>query len=395
MRIAFLDTIGGISGDMTMAAFVSAGLPVETLQAEVGKLGIGPVELIARHVTRSAITAVQLDVVVPHAHDHHRTLREIESIITSGSLSAGVTERALATFRLIAEAEAKIHDTTLDHVHLHEVGAPDSIVDVVGAAVCLEYFGIERLYSTPVRLGSGGMISTQHGTMPTPAPATLEILKGYPTVMTGYPYELTTPTGAAIIRALSSGTLTDDVITPKTVGYGAGSKEFPEVPNLLRVVIGSTPGSPSLEELLIVETNIDDMNPQVYPYLIETLLASGAHDAYLVPVIMKKGRPGILLSVMVGRSGLDNVVETIYRETTTIGLRIITTGRRKLRREENRAQTSFGTVKVKVVERGGKEVATPEFEECRRIAREQNLPLLDVMRTLERELRDQTEPPTA
>ena len=393
MRIAFLDTIGGISGDMTMAAFLSAGLPLDTLRTEVRKLGIGPVELIARHVTRSAITAVHLDVVVPHTHEHHRTLREIESTITSGTLTAGVKERALAMFRLIAAAEAKIHDTPLDRVHLHEVGAPDSIVDVVGAAVCLEFFGIERVYSTPVRLGSGGIITTQHGAMPTPAPATLEILRGYPTVMTSVPHELTTPTGAAIIKSLSSGVLTDDVITPETVGYGAGSKEFPELPNLLRVVIGSMPASPSLEELLIVETNIDDMNPQVYPYLIETLLASGAHDAYLVPIIMKKGRPGILLSVMVGRSKLDEVIGIIYRETTTIGLRIITTGRRKLLRDQITVKTSFGPVKAKIVERGGKNVAAPEYEECRRIAREQNLPLLEVMRSLERELRDHTDPP--
>ena len=388
MKIAYLDTIGGISGDMTLAAFISAGLPADILTAELQKLRIGPVELITRHVTRSAITAVQIDVVVPEHHDHHRTLREIESLISSSTLPTTVQERALGMFRLIAEAEAKIHATTLDRVHLHEVGAPDSIVDVVGAAVCLDHFAIERVYSTPVRLGSGGTISTQHGTMPTPAPATLEILKGYPTVFTRYPYELTTPTGAAIIKSLSYGVLDDEAITPEAIGYGAGSKEFPEIPNLLRVVIGALPGATSAEELVIVETNIDDMNPQVYPYLIETLLASGAHDAYLVPIIMKKGRPGILLSVMVGRSRLDDVVGIIYRETTTIGLRIITTGRRKLHRDTRRATTSFGTINVKAVERDGREIVAPEFEECKRIARENNLPLLEVMRILERELRE-------
>lgn len=395
MKIAFLDTIGGISGDMTMAAFISAGMPAELLAAEVGKLGIGPVELIPRHVTRSAITAVQLDVIVPEHHDHHRTLHEIESIIASSTLSTAVKDRALAIFHLIAEAEAKIHTTTLDRVHLHEVGAPDSIVDIVGAAVCLEHFDIERVYSTPVRLGSGGTIYTQHGTMPTPAPATLEILRGYPTVLTRYPYELTTPTGAAIIKSLSAGVLDDEVMTPEVIGYGAGSKEFPEIPNLLRVVIGTLPVSRSMEELLIVETNIDDMNPQVYPYLIETLLASGAHDAYLVPIIMKKGRPGILLSVMVGRSKLDDVIGTIYRETTTIGLRIITTGRQKLRRDHREATTSLGRVKVKVVERGGKELVAPEYEECKRIAREKKLPLLEVMRILEHELREASGPAKA
>ncbi len=386
MKVAYLDTVGGIAGDMTMAGFVSAGVPLEYLSAELRKLNISGFELVARHVKRSSVSAVHIDVVVAEPGHPHRHLSAIESIIAASTLSAGVKDRAVLMFRIIGAAEAKIHDTTLDRVHLHEVGALDSIVDIVGTAVCLEYFHIDRLYSSPVRLGSGGFITTQHGMLPTPAPATLEILKGYPTVLTKYPYELTTPTGAAIIRALSSGVLDDETITPDAIGYGAGTKDFSEFPNFLRVVVGELGSSYETEDILVVETNIDDMNPQLYPFLIEQLLASGAHDAYLVPVIMKKGRPGILLSVMVGRSKLEAAVDLLYRQTTTIGLRIQKIGRRKLPRELRDVQTSFGVVKAKMILRDGREVISPEYEECKRIALERGLPLLEVIRTLEREL---------
>ena len=262
-------------------------------------------------------------------------------------------------------------------------------MDIVGTAICLELAGIERVYSSPVRLGSGGIITTQHGVMPTPAPATLEILKDYPTVLTTIPHELTTPTGAAIIKALSYGVLDDELISVRSVGYGAGTKEFAEIPNFLRVVIGDLQADLEQEDVTVVETNIDDMNPQLYPYLIEQLLAAGAHDAYLVPIIMKKGRPGILLSVMVHTSKLDAAIQCIYRETSTIGLRIQHIGRRKLPRRHLEVHTSFGTVKAKAVIRDGREVVTPEFEECKRIAQENGMPVLEVMRVLEREVSSQ------
>ncbi|HEX9156494.1 MAG TPA: LarC family nickel insertion protein, partial [Syntrophales bacterium] len=274
-------------------------------------------------------------------------------------------------------------------VHFHEVGALDSIVDIVGTAICLEIAGIERVYSSPVKLGSGGLITTQHGIMPAPAPATLEILKDYPTVLTTIPHELTTPTGAAIVKALSYGVLADEQLSVQSVGYGAGTKEFAEMPNFLRVVIGDLQSELEQEDVTVVETNIDDMNPQLYPYLIEQLLAAGAHDAYLVPIIMKKGRPGILLSAMVHASKLDAVIRCIYRETSTIGLRLQHIGRRKLPRRHLDVSTSFGTVKAKAVIRDGREVISPEFEECKRIALEKHLPVLEVMRTLEREISSQ------
>jgi hypothetical protein len=278
-----------------------------------------------------------------------------------------------------------VQNTTIEKIHFHEIGALDSIVDIVGVAICLEKFGIERVYSSPVRLGSGGFVNTQHGTMPTPTPATLEILKDYPTVLTSIPHELTTPTGAAIIKALSSGTLDDDTIIVKAIGYGTGTKEIAEVPNLLRLVIGELSNEYERDELVSIETNIDDMNPQVYPYLIEKLLTSGAHDVYLVPIIMKKGRPGTLLSVMSSKQKLDELASIIYAQTSTIGLRIQPIGRRKLPRKEVEIQTSLGKVRAKTVLRNGREVTAPEFEECKRIADERGLPLLEVMHILENE----------
>jgi hypothetical protein len=388
MKIAYLDTVGGIAGDMTMAAFVSAGVPFATLTAELGRLGIGGFELSARHVQRSSVDAVHIDVITTAEHHVHRRLKDVTEILDGSTLPAGVKERARSIFRVIADAEARIHATTPEQVHFHEVGALDSIVDVVGSAICMEECGIEAVYSSAVRLGSGGFIDTQHGRMPIPAPATLEILKGYPSVLTSVAHELTTPTGAAIIRALSSGLLDDERLRVSSIGYGAGTNEFKEIPNFLRVIIGTLDSPMEQEEVVIVETNIDDMNPQAYPFVIELLLGAGAHDAYLVPVIMKKGRPGVLLSVMVGRTRLDAVVAVLYRETSTIGLRIHQTGRRKLPRRHVEAATSMGTVKAKAVLRDGKEIITPEYEECRRIAQERNIPLLEVMRILELEMRE-------
>ncbi len=386
MKIAYLDTVAGIAGDMTMAAFVSAGLPIGELSSELKKLPLTGFELIGKHVMRNSISAVHVEVAISHTPHYHRHLKDIYNIIDTSSLSMRVKEVSKSIFHVIGEAEAKIHNTTLERIHFHEVGALDSIVDIVGVAICLEQFGIDRVYTSPVRLGSGGLINTQHGVMPTPAPATIEILKNYPTVLTNIPEELTTPTGAGIVKALSSGVLDDEEIRVETIGYGAGTKEFAQLPNFLRVVVGELDSEVEQEQIVVVETNIDDMNPQIYPYLIEKLLAAGAHDAYLVPIIMKKGRPGILLSVMAGKSKLDAVSQIIYTQTSTIGLRIQEIGRRKLPRRALEIQTQFGTVKAKAVLRDGKEMLVPEFEECRRIAEERGMSVLEVQQTLLQEI---------
>jgi uncharacterized protein (TIGR00299 family) protein len=388
MRIAFLDTIAGIAGDMTMSAFVSAGISLDELSDELKKLSVGGFELVGTHVQRNAIDAVHIDVVISRESHHHRHLKDIYAIIDNSTLAEGVKERAKNVFGVVAEGEARVHNMTLDRVHFHEVGALDSIVDIVGTAICIEKSGVERIYTTPVKLGRGGFGPTQHGLLPTPTPATIEILRGYPTVLTSITTELTTPTGAGIVKALSSGTLDDEVIRVEQIGYGAGTRELPDIPNLMRVIIGELDTPVEIDQVVSIETNIDDMNPQLYPYLIEKLLAAGAHDAYLIPVIMKKGRPGILLSVLTPKETLDPVVNLIYAQTSTIGLRIQQIGRKKLHRREVEVQTSLGRVKAKAVIRDGREVIYPEFEECRRIAEERHIPLPEIFQRIEYEIRN-------
>lgn len=386
MRIVYFDTIAGISGDMALGAFVSAGVPLDELIAEIQKLHLRGVELEARHIERSGITAVKLDVVVSEQRKHHRHIQDILEIIEHSSLSNRVKERATRIFKELAQAEAKIHNTTVDRIHFHEVGALDAIVDIVGTAICLELVDAERVYSSPVKLGSGGFVETEHGKMPIPTPATVELLKDYPTVLTDIPFELTTPTGAAIIKALSSGVLTMERLNVEAIGYGAGSRELPGIPNLLRVLVGQLAAEYEEDEMVIVETNIDDMNPEIYPYVIERLLASGAHDAYLVPILMKKGRPGILLSALTQRASLDAVLAVIFRETTTLGVRIQHVERKKLPRSRRQVETSLGIVNVKAISLDGTEKLVPEYEECKRLAREKGLSLLEVYRALEKEL---------
>jgi uncharacterized protein (TIGR00299 family) protein len=387
MKIVYFDTIAGISGDMTLGAFVSAGLPLEDLAKELSKLSLQGFELQASHIERSGIVAVKVEVVISLQPKYHRHLKDINEIIDQSELSGVVKDRSKRIFHEIAVAEAKVHNTTIEKIHFHEVGALDSIVDIVGTAICLEKFGIGRVYSSPVKLGRSGFVRAEHGKLPVPTPASLEILKDYPVVLTDVAFELTTPTGAAIIKALSSGTLSQERIRVEKIGYGAGSRESEDVPNLLRIMIGELESKYDEDEIVTVETNIDDLNPEVYPYVIERLLSAGAHDAYLVPVIMKKGRPGILLSVLANRANLDAILKVVYSETTTLGVRIQPVDRRKLPRTYKEVNTSLGTVKVKAIVTDGVERLVPEFEECRRIATEKKLSLLEVYRILEAEMR--------
>jgi uncharacterized protein (TIGR00299 family) protein len=387
VKIAYFDTIAGISGDMVLGAFVSAGLPLKELRQELEQLSVQGFELQESHVERSGIVAVKLDVLITAQPKYHRHLKDIIEMIEKSGLSPLVKERSRKVFEQIAEAEAKIHNTTIEKIHFHEVGALDSLVDVVGAAICLEKFGIDRVYTSAVKLGSGGFIAAEHGQLPTPTPAALEILKGYPTVLTAIKEELTTPTGAAIVKALSRGTLAHERIRVEKIGYGAGARNLGETPNLLRVLIGELEPQYDEEEIVAVETNIDDLNPELYPFIIEQLYAAGVHDAYLVPIIMKKGRPGILLSVLAARGSIEEVLKVIFAQTTTLGVRIQHTERRKLPRLQKEVQTSLGTIKAKAVVFDGVERLVPEYEECRRIATERNIPLREVYRIIESEIR--------
>ncbi|MBM4167238.1 MAG: nickel pincer cofactor biosynthesis protein LarC [Ignavibacteria bacterium] len=385
MNIAYFDTFSGISGDMTLGAFVSAGLPLDELSNEIRKLHLSGVELQGKHLVRSGITAIKIDVLAPHEH-HHRHLADIFRIIDASELSGNVKDKAKAIFFELGKAEAKVHNTSLEHIHFHEVGALDAIVDIVGAAICFEKFSIEKCFSSPIRLGNGGFVNAAHGKLPIPVPAVVEILKDYPTELTDIPFELTTPTGAAIVKTVSSGMLPKEKIISKAIGYGAGEREIPNTPNLLRIFIGELNEQFDADEVVTIETNIDDMNSELYPYVIEKLLTNGAHDAYLVPIIMKKGRPGILLSVMASENDVQKLSEIIFRETTTLGVRIQNVGRKKVFRDSRIVETSFGKIKVKVVATGGKEKLLPEFEECKRIALENNLPLKEVFSLIQKEM---------
>jgi len=383
MKIAYFDAFSGISGDMTIAGFLNAGLDENEFLTELSKLKLSGFEIEIKKVIRNGITATKFDVIVKEKQKEHRHLSDIFEIIDASDLSEFVKQTSKKIFTNIAQAEAKIHNTTVEEVHFHEVGAIDSIIDIVGTAICIEKFKIEKIFASKIPLGSGSFTQTQHGKMPIPSPATLELLKNFPVTLTDIPFELTTPTGASIIATLAEYGLEKETIKINSVGYGAGNFDIQNQPDLLRIIIGEIPQKFNEEKLLLVETNIDDMNPEIYPYVIEKLLHSGANDVYLVPVIMKKGRPGILLSTLVNETKLDDILKVIFTQTTTLGVRILEIRRKKLKREQKEIDTPFGKVKFKIAIIENSERLVPEFEECKRIAEEKNIPLIQVYKILE------------
>jgi uncharacterized protein (TIGR00299 family) protein len=294
-----------------------------------------------------------------------------------------VKERSIAIFRAIAVGEARVHATEVSDVHFHEVGALDSIADIVAVAACIDHLDVREVHTSVVPLGSGGFIKTQHGIMPLPAPATIEILKGYPVRLTAIPFELTTPTGAGIVKALSAGVLDAEVIRPERIGFGAGTRELPDRPNLLRVVIGERVGADEHDRVTVVEATIDDMSPQLVPHVIERVMEAGALDATVTSVGMKKGRQGYVISVLAPSGAVETVTSILFRETTTIGVRYHEVTRRKLRREVVLIDTPYGVVTMKKIEIDGSIRIAPEYDEAVRIARERSIPLPEVMRGLE------------
>ena len=397
MTTALFDIITGISGDMTISALLDAGVDFEFLKNEIGKLGLTGFELKLSSIQRSYITAKKFDVIINEQPNYHKYLADIYEIIEGSELSDFVKHTSKKMFGIIGNAEAKIHNVPVDKIHFHEVGAIDSFVDIVGTCVCLEYLGVDKVYTTPVKLGKG-QVNTQHGIMPNPAPATLEILKDYPVHFTNIDFELTTPTGAAIVKTLSSGIYDNGIIGDvkiKKIGFGSGTFDIKESPNLLRVILCDMEiPLGGVKKLVVIETNIDDMNPQIYPYVMEKLFEAGAHDVYYSNIMMKKGRPGILLSVLSDESLLDKMLEIIYSETTTIGVRINRIERHKLKREIKEVDTSFGKVKVKIAEFVNSEnhfKITPEFEECKRLAKEFSKPLYEIYNKLVKEINEKTQ----
>lgn len=380
MKIAYADCFSGISGDMFLAALLDAGLPLEVLQAGIAKLNLPePVELRLTEVHKGALRASNLEVIVPHSH-HHRHLSDILAILSASQLSAQVKQTAGRVFTLLAEAEARVHGEPVEQIHFHEVGALDSIVDVVGAVIGLEALGIERLYASPLPYNSG-TVESAHGLLPLPAPATLEIMRlaNIPLTPSTAQVELVTPTGAALLGTLATFSRPEMVLN--AVGVGAGKRDL-EWPNLMRLMVGEMPANePS--EMVQIETNIDDMNPQFYAHIMETLFSAGAVDVFLTPIQMKKNRPGTLLGVIAYRRDESALAEMILKETTTLGLRVHPIYRYEAQREFSLIHTCYGDLTVKQKILNGQIIqSTPEYEDCVRLAKENEVSLAEIYQSV-------------
>jgi uncharacterized protein (TIGR00299 family) protein len=371
--IGYLDCFSGISGNMLLGALVNAGLEVDRLKAELDKLALPRWRLETGSVRRSGIEATLAEVVAERDQPH-RKLGDIEGMITAADLPAPVKERSVAVFRRLAEAEGKIHQVPPEQVGFHEVGAVDSIVDVVGSVTGLALLGIDSLYVSPLPLGHG-FVQAEHGRLPVPAPATVELLRGVPAYGVDVEAELVTPTGAALAAVLAHGFGPIPAMSVAAVGYGAGSREFPS-PNLLRLLVGeSTPGAPGeRDRVVVIETNIDDMNPEFYSEAIERLFEAGALDAFFAPATMKRGRPATVVTVLARPESVGAVTDALFRETTTFGVRMFEVDRRCLARESVEVETDYGRVRVKIGRRGEELVtAAPEFADCQARARERGV----------------------
>lgn len=382
MKIAYADCFSGISGDMFLASLLDAGLPLEILQEGIRKLKLGEsVELRLSETHKGALRAASLDVIVPPS-DQHRHLTDILDILAGSQLSEYAKERTGQIFKLLAEAEARVHGETIEQVHFHEVGALDSIVDVTGAVIGLEALGIERLYASPLPFGAGA-VTSDHGLLPLPAPATLEVLRLARAPLTPSPaqVELVTPTGAAILAVLA--TFERPHLTVTDLGIGAGKRELPW-PNIVRLIVGEAPSSEN-SEMVQIETNIDDMNPQVFGHVMERLFAAGALDVYLTPIYMKKNRPATLLGVIARRQDEATLADLILRETTTLGLRVQPIYRYEAKRNFRLVHTRYGDVYVKQKMMNGKVLQSmPEYDDCIRLAKENNVSLAEVYAEINR-----------
>jgi uncharacterized protein (TIGR00299 family) protein len=443
MRIAYLDCFSGMSGDMFLGALVDAGVPPRLLEETVAALDVGARLEISR-VTRSGITATKVDVYshgekdlprevyweqrerserrphghdhehhhhgedhgheheavalrehnftqepsragvpAPHEHAHGRGLKEIRGIITKAAISETARQTAIAVFEALGEAEAKIHSSDIEEVHFHEVGAVDAMVDIVCAAVGAEALGVDEIICSPLNVG-GGTVNCAHGTFPVPAPATLELLKHAPVYSSAIQAELVTPTGAAIVKTLAKRFSSFPEMTVEKIGYGAGTRDFPGHANVVRLTIGeeqpTLAANTSQQTITVLETNIDDLNPQVFGYVIDRLLEEGALDAFGRPVQMKKNRPGMLLTVLCRPEDAAKLTLLIFTETTTLGVRRREERRQTLARNWVTVATRWGDVRLKVASMNGTITNyAPEYEDCRRIAAEHHLPLKNVM----------------
>lgn len=378
MKIAYFDCFSGISGDMTVGALIDAGLPLDYLQKELLKLNLKGYKMSAKKVKRAGLSAYKFEIS-PHRSQPLRQWNLIREIIEKSNFDKEIKEKSLGIFNLLAKAEAKIHGCRLSEVKFHEIGAIDTIIDIVSTVIGLKFLGIQKVYASSLPMGRG-YIQCQHGILPNPAPATLEILAGVPLVSQETEEELVTPTGAAIIKyyAEAFGSLPEMVM--EKVSYGAGTRER-KVPNLLRLIIGQKIDTSylNLEKLAVLETNIDDMNPELIDYITGKLLSLGALDVWYHQIQMKKNRPGLLLKVLSSTDKIDFLAETIFKETTTFGIRVSKVDRIKLPREIKKVRLKNESIQVKIGYLGGKMVSiSPEYEDCRRVAKKTGIPLKQI-----------------
>jgi pyridinium-3,5-bisthiocarboxylic acid mononucleotide nickel chelatase len=401
-RVVYFDCPSGASGDMILGALVDAGVSVEALRGELGRLGVPGWTLGVREVRRGAFRATKVDVQVdrdvPRAH---RRLADITGILGGSGLAPHLVATATRIFARLAQAEARVHGTTVDEVHFHEVGAIDAIVDVTGAVIGLHLLGAEAVHLSALPLG-GGFVDTAHGRMPIPGPGTAELLRGFPVVDTGVRAELVTPTGAAILTTLAVGAGRMPAMTVELVGYGAGTADLPGTPNVLRCFVGKGAEENGTETIVQVETTIDDMSPQLYEPLMDRLFEAGALDVFLTPVVMKRSRPGTVLTALCPPDRVGDLSRVLFEDSTTIGVRWTAMSRTRLEREMVTITTAYGAVPAKVSRLGGRIVTvTPEFAEVARIAREKALPVREVLDQARADARRamaseaSTSPPTA
>jgi len=387
MRIGYFDCFSGASGDMILAACVGAGVDPERLRRDLAGLDVRGYRIEVQPVRTHGLAALRVNVEIDPASDHpHRHLSDIRALLAGAKLPERVRTRADAIFTRLAEAEAAVHGTGVEKVHFHEVGAVDALVDIVGASLAVEYLGLERIVVSPVPVGSG-TVTCQHGTMPVPAPATAELLKGVPLADCPEPGELVTPTGAAILTTLADAFGPLPAMTLEQVGVGAGRREGATRPNILRLLVGrSAPAEAAdCDEILIFQVSLDDVSGEVIGHACQKLFDAGAYDVYITPIYMKKHRPGVELTVLAPHALRETVEEILFTETTTFGLRVQAMRRSKLARSMETVETPFGSVRVKVGRRAGRVVRVcPEFEDCRRQAEEHGRPISDVMEAARR-----------
>lgn len=379
MSIAYFDCFNGAGGDMIVASLVDAGADMQRLRAALESLPLDGYSLSIQRVTKQGFAATRFDVNLDErVKQPARGLQEILRILEASALSSPARANAARIFRRLAEAEAKVHGSSIERIHFHEVGAVDAILDVVGAVLALELLGIDRVVCSPLPVGSGTVVC-EHGVLPVPAPATAELLAGFPLAPSKERGELTTPTAAAVLTTLASRFSGVPAMTIDSVGYGAGSRDGPKVPNLLRVLVGQTARDGDTDEVTVLETNLDDASPQVVAHCMERLFDAGALDVYTVPIQMKKSRPGVLLAVLCDPGDVPVMERILFAETSTLGVRRSSMIRSKMRRRHETVDTPFGAIRMKIGERHGAVTATPEFEDCKMAALKHGAALREVI----------------